>query len=172
MRDKRITPELRRKLKRPFGRLLSFRKLIESLERDGAPLISVGDVTTLLLLGRKIIPDVSFIDFVRQRRPIPKNQKRILRGFEAKTIKIANPPGVLTSELMNTCRKIFSKKIGARIKIIVEGEEDLSALASAVYAPLNSIIVYGQPNRGAVMLRLDLKYKRLAKRYYQEAADM
>ncbi len=171
MRDKRITPELRRRLRRPFGLLLGSRKLIDGIKRNGAPLISVGDVTTLLLLDAGIIPDVSFFDFKRQRRPIPRAKRNILEAFDAKAITISNPAGVISRELQAVCARLFSGPIKKPFKVIVKGEEDLAALAAAIYAPIGSIIAYGQPSRGAVLLKLTERRRALANEFFRKAKN-
>ena len=44
-------------------------------------------------------------------------------------------------------------------KIIVDGEEDLAALAAIKTAPENSIVFYGQPGEGLVKVCVDEKIK-------------
>ncbi|HYB92666.1 MAG TPA: DUF359 domain-containing protein [archaeon] len=40
---------------------------------------------------------------------------------------------------------------------MVKGEEDLLALPAAINAPENSLIAYGQPNKGVVLVRVTKK---------------
>jgi hypothetical protein len=40
------------------------------------------------------------------------------------------------------------------VRIVVNGEEDLLVLPVAVYAPDNSVILYGQPNEGLVIVQV------------------
>ena len=46
-----------------------------------------------------------------------------------------------------------------RIKIVVNGEEDLATLPAILYAPLGSAVVYGQPNEGSVLVEVTLEKK-------------
>ncbi len=169
MQDKRITALMRSELKKPLGRLL--RKLPRLLNAKEGQIISVGDITTLLLLKHRIVPSVSFIDFKCKRRRISDVQMRILEGFEAITYRVRNPPGMLSGELMGLCKRLFSRKLKAPVKIYVEGEEDLAVLAAAAYAPLKSFILYGQPDQGVVIIRLTQRLKRKARKYYANAIE-
>ena len=40
------------------------------------------------------------------------------------------------------------------IQILVKGEEDLAALPAIAMAPLSSVIIYGLPDKGAVLVRV------------------
>jgi len=46
-----------------------------------------------------------------------------------------------------------------KIKIIVEGEEDLATLPAILYAPMGSAVVYGQPNEGSVLVDVTAEKK-------------
>jgi GTP-dependent dephospho-CoA kinase len=171
LRDRRITDEIRLELKKPWGKIVSLEELIVELKNNKELLISVGDITTLELINAGIVPDVSFIDFKFKRRDITSEEKAQLLEIEAKTIKIKNAPGIISADLMEVCKIIFTEKTRS-IKVIVDGEEDLAALAAAIYAPLGSIIVYGQPDEGAVLMHLNDKYKNLAEKYYSDAESV
>jgi len=47
-----------------------------------------------------------------------------------------------------------------RIKIIVNGEEDLATLPAILYAPVGSVVVYGQPNEGSVLVHVTSERKK------------
>jgi hypothetical protein len=67
-----------------------------------------------------------------------------------KTIEVKNPAGTLTKELIDQIRASLNSD--GRVKIIVDGEEDLATLPAILYAPLGSVVVYGQPNEGSVLV--------------------
>jgi hypothetical protein len=46
---------------------------------------------------------------------------------------------------------------------VVEGEEDLLTLVAVVEAPENSLVVYGQPREGLVVVKVDEKIKKRVK---------
>ena len=41
------------------------------------------------------------------------------------------------------------------MKIVVEGEEDLATLPAILYAPPGSVVVYGQPDEGSVLVKVN-----------------
>ncbi len=69
---------------------------------------------------------------------------------------VTNPPGQLTQKLVLTLQKALAEK--AR-HILIDGEEDLAAVALALLAPLNATIVYGQPHQGLVTMTITEKLK-------------
>jgi len=52
--------------------------------------------------------------------------------------------------------------------IIVEGEEDLLTLIAVLYAPEKSIIVYGQPRCGIVLVEANFDKKEQVKKLLKE----
>lgn len=148
-----LTSELRRKLKKPLGELIrgSFNetmgKLKVLIETKKPPcIVSVGDVVSKNLMESQIHPRLLILDNKVMRsniKPIP------LEADEERHVK--NPPGTITFEALNAIQEAF--KTNCRVKVVVEGEEDLLALAAILYAPLNSIIVYGQPREGIVVVK-------------------
>ncbi|GIS44205.1 MAG: hypothetical protein Ct9H90mP16_12750 [Candidatus Poseidoniales archaeon] len=70
------------------------------------------------------------------------------------TLSCQNPPGQLTPELLE-CADLalefsFSDE-GGPVLLEVDGEEDLSPIFIHLFAPLGSVILYGQPSAGVVM---------------------
>jgi len=49
------------------------------------------------------------------------------------------------------------------VRIIVTGEEDLLVLPVAVFAPGNSVVLYGQPNEGLVLVQITEEVRNKAK---------
>ncbi|MFH1257988.1 MAG: GTP-dependent dephospho-CoA kinase family protein [Candidatus Micrarchaeota archaeon] len=152
--DRLITASIRKALERPFGKLLAPRKLLAALKNPKAPIIAVGDISTLLLMRNGITPDVSFFDFTCKRKPIMAEDKRELLFMRGKLIKITNPAGMISAELMRTTKAILIGRLKENVKVLVDGEEDLAAIPCMMFAPRGSFIVYGQPDRGAVLIKL------------------
>ena len=63
-----------------------------------------------------------------------------------------NPPGELTQQSIDTIKKSFNSK--PPIRILVDGEEDLMVLPACLFSPENSVVMYGQPNEGLVIVRI------------------
>ena len=63
---------------------------------------------------------------------------------------INNPPGTLSNESIVLIKELIQQNIDSLI--VVEGEEDLLALPSILFAPLDAYVLYGQPNEGLVVV--------------------
>jgi uncharacterized protein (UPF0218 family) len=72
-------------------------------------------------------------------------------------VRVKNPAGTITDEAVSAVERALSG--GERVGLIVEGEEDLLALPAVLYAPLNSLVVYGQPYEGVVVVRVTQEKK-------------
>ena len=149
-----ITPELRAKLKKPFGTLIqgtfseTMSKLGIIVEREKPPrIISVGDTVSQNLHEHKVNPQLSITDNKRMRKRI---QPKI---FPAKSvIHVKNPQGTITEEATAAVRKALESD--KQVHIIVDGEEDLLTLVAVLHAPEDSLVVYGQPYVGIVVVKV------------------
>lgn len=148
-----ITPELRRKLKEPMGTLIrgsfieTMKRFKDIVEKEKpSSIISVGDTVSKNLAKNHMLPQLSIVDNRVMRRsiqPIPLAAK--------KTIYVKNPPGTITEEALKAIQEAL--KSNSRVKIVVDGEEDLLTLIAVLYAPENSFVVYGQPYEGVVVVK-------------------
>ena len=149
-----ITEELRIKLKEPIGTLIrgsfleTMKKFKTIVEKEQPPvIISVGDTVSKNLAENRLFPRLAIVDNRVMRnsiRPIPLTQE--------KTIHLKNPPGTITEEAVSAIRE--ASENSNRVKIVVEGEEDLLALVAVLYAPEDSFVVYGQPHEGMVVVKV------------------
>jgi uncharacterized protein (UPF0218 family) len=113
----------------------------------------VGDFTTLKTLEYGIEADLYIIDNKIMRKPID-----VLLPQELKLVKTINPAGMITVTAWETVKKTLCSDI--RTGIVVEGEEDLLALPVIKFAPLGAFVVYGQPNKGIVVVRVTKEKKK------------
>ena len=72
-------------------------------------------------------------------------------------VKVVNIPGTISAESQVVLHEIAKKCLN--LFIIVDGEEDLLVLPLMVYMPLDSIIIYGQPREGMVVITLTQERK-------------
>ena len=147
----KLPEEARPVLKRPLGQLFtSTSEAIERLRRlRPARLITVGDIVASKLLEAGLKPDVLVADFKVMREPTDDKTKRTIEAFEASVVRVKNPAGTITREL----REAF--EVGKfPLKIIVDGEEDLATIPAVLSAPLGSVVVYGQPREGLVLVEV------------------
>lgn len=156
----RLPESLRPQLKKPFGLLIRDSEVTKSGISDNIPkdafVITVGDATTEKMLSFGFNPSLQIVDALEKR------SKRELPAGNAKTVlTCTNPAAEITDESISTIRKAL--KMPFPVRIIVNGEEDLLVLPVAVYAPDNSVILYGQPNEGLVLVRLTEEVRNRAK---------
>ncbi len=148
-----VTAELRVRLKEPFGMLIrgsfaeTMGKLDSIVKREKPPMIvSVGDTVSQNLHEHQLNPQLSITDNKRMRKRIKP------RIFTAKPFHVKNPQGTITEEAIMTIREAL--KSSEHVQIIVDGEEDLLTLIAVLYAPENSLVVYGQPREGIVVVKV------------------
>ena len=149
-----LKPELQAKFKEPFGTLVrgSFSETMDKLgimaEREKPPkIISVGDTVSRNLHEHKINPQLSITDNKRMRRKI---QPRIFPA--KKVVRVKNPQGTITEAAIAAIKK--SLESNENVHIVVDGEEDLLTLIAVLYAPEESLVVYGQPYKGIVIVKV------------------
>jgi len=152
-----LQKELRYALKKPLGNLYSsFSEAKDSLPHDKF-IISVGDVTTRNLIESGVYPHLGIIDQRIQRKD---SDHQI--DYNAEILNAQNPPGTITKSLWETIELALSssKKSEKNFLIIVDGEEDLAVLPCIILSSEDTIILYGQPNEGVVVVNAsDVKEK-------------
>ncbi|HPE64234.1 MAG TPA: GTP-dependent dephospho-CoA kinase family protein [Methanothrix sp.] len=168
MKILRLPEELRSELKPPLGKLFRGRGQeciapMQDLLRPAPKVIAVGDVTTFCLLsfsGRK--PDICIVDNKTKRMPVPDHVQQGIGDLDSyEIVEVANPAATLSQELIDVIKDRLASD--GRVKIVVDGEEDLATLPAIVYAPLGSTVVYGQPNEGSVAVVVTPERKEYAK---------
>jgi len=157
---RRLTTLQRRELKFPLGLLIegsfdeTIKKLKKLIEKEKpSMIISVGDAVSESLIKKDVFPNVFIIDNKVMRKPITSFSAEV-----EETVYVNNPPGTLTEEALREIRRVLKEK-KQRVKIIVDGEEDLLTLPAVLYAPENSLVVYGQPQRGIVAVKVTKQEK-------------
>lgn len=176
-----LPSSMRQELKTPLGQLITKEpttSLLTLITKEQPPLVVlVGDYCVQDFLEAGGVPNLSIIDHKNLRKPfepitIPNAQKIIT----------SNPPATITIEAWMKIRKIIQqqlllmdtvtdqqKKKGARTKqtaasnkhkaknpvvLFVEGEEDLLVLPVVLESPEGVFVVYGQPHRGIVLIKV------------------
>ena len=146
-----VLPEsLREEVRKPFGKVLSGAALKSELAKAGKPIISVGDQCTYDLILAGMPPDIFIIDFKIKRVEIPAEMKKKFVPYAANAYMVLSPPGGITDELVAAVDGVLDDEKGA---VIVVGEDDLSALLVMARAD-GGTLVYGQPDKGAVVVKL------------------
>ncbi|MHA2060199.1 MAG: pantetheine-phosphate adenylyltransferase [Candidatus Ranarchaeia archaeon] len=146
---------LRETLRTPFGKLITDGSLnevtklvISQIQDNDLTVIAVGDVITQQLDKQNYQAHIYFIDFKTKREGISKYIPK-----SEHLLSIRNPPGEITPEAWTTLQ-IALDTIGSSV-VVVTGEEDLLVLPAILLAPLGSVILYGQPDEGVVLISVD-----------------
>jgi GTP-dependent dephospho-CoA kinase len=155
----RVTPETLQKFKEPFGTLIegSFSETTARLQgiinrEKPAKIISVGDTVSRNLHKYNIVPQLAITDDKSMRK---KLEPKIFSG--KKLVRIKNPQGTITEEAINAIRNAVEGNEATQI--LVDGEEDTLTLIAVLYAPENSLVLYGQPKKGIVLVRITAEKK-------------
>ena len=148
-----LPENIRNQLKTPLGDLIKDinKENILSKISSESIVITVGDKTTENMINLGIKPKIQVIDGLEKR-----NQRNIPVDETIKTeLTCTSPPGQITEEGMQTIQKAFSCE--RPVRIIVKGEEDLLVIPACIFAPENSVVMYGQPNEGLVIVHVTPK---------------
>ncbi len=122
-------------------------------ETKPAKIIAVGDRVSGNLHKSGFSPNVIIVDNRIMRKPVAPLE------FDAKkTFNVKNPAGTVTDEAYKTVQKAISS--ADRVKVLVDGEEDLLTLVAVLSAPEGSIVVYGQPREGIVVVLVNKESKK------------
>jgi len=123
--------------------------------KDYTKLIVVGDVTSYYSFMADLLPDLYIIDASTKRGRVSESIDEILNEKVYKSIKVKNSPATISESLVKAIEDGLNEKTG----IIVEGEEDLAVIPVIILAPISSIVLYGQPDEGVVLVRIDKDLK-------------
>lgn len=148
----KLPDNLREQLKIPLGILLPEvdvkKDTIQKHLPENCYVITVGDRTSEKMMDFGLTPALQIIDGQEKRvkRDTPDNIE-ILTNLTCN-----NPPAEITSQSIDTIKKAFNSEFPVRIT--VNGEEDLLVIPVCIYAPENSVVLYGQPNEGLVVVKI------------------
>lgn len=155
----KLPDSLRDQLKIPLGTLLlesqADKENIQKHITANTYLITVGDRTTEKMINFDLIPSLQIIDGQekRKKREPPKLSN-------ATELLVDNPAAEITPQSIDVIKQAFSMK--TPIRILVNGEEDLLVLPVCIYAPENSLVLYGQPNEGLVITKITTEIRNKA----------
>lgn len=145
---------LKAELKRPLGRLIRGSRestepeLLRELSNHRGLVVSIGDMVTDVVVRLGFEPFLSIVDGKVERVQVgdlmrPRHQVR----------RCKNPQSTISREAYETVRSALSSN--QRTLIEVDGEEDLLTLVAIAEAPLGSIVIYGQPKEGVVIVMVN-----------------
>jgi len=163
-----VLPEnLRPTLRRPLGDLvpgseIDLGRLLCGVMTKEKPisLILVGDSVSRQATLAGITPDVMIIDNLEKRQtatPYAHPHNRVLTA--------KNQAG----RIEQNARLAVERAIrGEADLVVIDGEEDLLAIVAVIAAPLRSLVVYGQPDEGVVLVKVSAESKVKAERLLEQ----
>ncbi len=170
--NRQFNPHIIKELKKPQGILIPNKDLSpESLRkylRFKKKIIAVGDRTASKLISFGIVPDISVTDgYERRKKRSSLSVKDALFSLiphnKLVVMSAQNPSGTISFDSVTKIKK--SLKIKNRVLLEIAGEEDLLVLPYTLLAQNGSVILYGQPLRGMVVIdvttAIRLRTKRL-----------
>jgi uncharacterized protein (UPF0218 family) len=141
-------------LKKPQGLLIEgpFEETMEKLKKliekeKPSIIISVGDIVSIHMIKHGIAMNILIVDNKTMRKPI----QPITVDMDH-TLYAENPPGTVTDEAWDAIKRAIEQK--GRTKVIVDGEEDLLTVVTVLSAPEDALVVYGQPHKGVVVVKV------------------
>ena len=159
---------MRGDLKTPLGELIrgdvsdNVVILREMLEEKKPPCFAtVGDYSTFYVMESGLNPDLAVVDHRVMRQNVDPFK------FIREKVDVINPAGTIKAEAQRVLWDAITLK--KRLGVVVEGEEDLLVLPLMAMMPIGSVIVYGQPREGMVVVTLTEERRRWAKDFM---ADM
>lgn len=145
---------MRKKLKKPQGLLINgpFEKTMERLkelveEEKPSTIISVGDIVSHHMIKHGIALNVLIVDNKTMRKPIQPITVDV-----DQTLFAENPAGAITDEAWAAIKQAVEQN--GRTKVVVDGEEDLLTVVAVLSAPEDAFVVYGQPHKGIVVVKV------------------
>src|SRR5213594_544591 len=138
-RDLVLPEAMRAELARPLGRLVRGGEVVAAVK--GADLVERG-----------VLPQIAVVDFKTKRIEEPRWHTK-LKGVGDWVIVLENPAGMIRKEVWPVISEAFKSR--ERVRLEVRGEEDLLALVCIALAPEGAVVAYGQPDEGAVIVRVD-----------------
>ena len=166
---KKLTDELRKQLGKPFGELVEADAALAKAAGRKGLLVTIGDACSRMFIEKNVKPDVIIYDLKIKRQAVEEDTKGILEGLEGKCVRAVNEPGTITPQLESVVKLALN---GKAKKIFVEGEEDLAALVVMMHADDGTLMAYGQPDEGLVLIESSEKMRNKARAVYRKMIDV
>ena len=148
----KLPNSLRDRFKTPLGILIPETQVNKSTIQkhlsENSYLITVGDRTTEKMIDFGLIPSLQIIDNQEKR------VKREPAKYDSRYTELVcnNPAAEITPQSIDMIKKAFVSK--TPVRLTVTGEEDLLVIPVCIHAPENSLVMYGQPNQGLVIVKI------------------
>ena len=123
-------------------------------------LASVGDFVSYNILAADVHPDIVVVDHKIMRKSIDPIE------FDREYVNVPNPAGTINAQAQSVL--FNAAKECKHLAVIVDGEEDLLVLPLMAFMPNDSVIIYGQPREGMVVITLTDERRAWAKNFMKK----
>jgi len=138
------------------------KRLKEVIEKEKPSLVvSVGDVVSRNMIEYDVPLNVLIVDNKVMRKAIQP-----ITVDADQTLYAGNPAGAITDEAWAAIRSAVEQK--GQTRVVVDGEEDLLTLAVVLSAPQDSIVIYGQPHQGIVVVKVTEETKERIRQFVDD----
>jgi hypothetical protein len=154
---------MRAELKVPLGELYkgepkdTVERLKEKLKVKPPLFAVVGDYVAANIIGAGLSPDIVVVDGKTLRAVVEPVEHHL------NEIHVPNEAATINAEAWLVLRAAVTLK--RRIAVVVEGEEDLIVLPLLAEMPIGSVIAYGQPHEGLVVVTVSDERRDWAKSF-------
>ena len=154
----KLTPAQRDQCIKPFGKLIAQSDCLAQIESVRPPFIGVvGDQSLAYFLQQKLPVDLGIFDNRIQRQASTKISELVLKFSLKSAIRpVNNPSGTISSDAVAAIEYVMSHTPGL---LEITGEEDLLVIPLVLAIPLQSLIFYGQPHLGLVVMTVTPELK-------------
>lgn len=148
---KKLRSTLREPLEPPIfvdDETATAKSVISKINQSGVITIGVGDIVNKTLISAGYTPDLQIIDLRTRRQSI--NSEHLQQSGP----HLTNRPGTINKEVVIQINNKIQNYLNDDKKqvLIIDGEEDLLALPAILLAPLDGFVVYGQFDKGIVVI--------------------
>lgn len=172
-----LLPNRRQKLRRPLGLVFKGDKnnyseavfmAYKHIKTAGeGPIVTVGDIVYLSFLKIGIIPTLAVVDNKNYRKFLKYTYK-----FNDCAINSAGHICKMAVTKISRLLKKISSNLNADLLLKIKGEEDLLVIPCVLLSPIGGYVVYGQANKGVIVIKVTLNRKekilRLFKKNFKE----
>lgn len=127
--------------------------------------IAVGDVVSAEVNALGLSRVVFVTDDKSRREEVTRVELDV-----DETVECSNAAGTISLEGFEALERAM--RSAGRVRVVVRGEEDLLALVAIYLAPNGSLVLYGQPSEGVVMVEVREDLKSLAELIFAGAVQV
>ncbi len=153
-----LPDSLRESLRQPFGVLIpdsqvNKESVSSKLAGRNKIIVAVGDRTTERMRQMQLHTNLEIVDNLEKRQR--RNETPARNNAKEREFNVNNPAGSLTDESLQaviSSLDLIQSEPKKTVRINVEGEEDLMTLPVLAFFPEQTIVLYGQPDEGLVIV--------------------